>query len=194
MNREREIHIKREKGYTVKRLTRTLREVKEDYLNQSSLKLKQRNCRGEEEKGPLQGAVVKGDKETDIQRGDKKQPSLHLSHAVVGVYGSVSQSGRQADSLARSLALGLSHALTLMTLLCVCLQMANLVTSLCCVVLAAVVVAYAQRRSQLGEYAFCLLPRSLTFRCRCVCSLVHNFAVAFIVVRQLCSPGVAHCS
>ncbi|XP_030292008.1 ciliary neurotrophic factor receptor subunit alpha isoform X1 [Sparus aurata] len=36
-----------------------------------------------------------------------------------------------------------------MTLLCVCLQMANLVTSLCCVVLAAVVVAYAQRRSQL---------------------------------------------
>ena len=40
---------------------------------------------------------------------------------------------------------------------CVCLQMANLVTSLCCVVLAAVVVAYAQRRSQLGEYAFYLL-------------------------------------
>uniref|UniRef100_A0A8C5GZZ6 Ciliary neurotrophic factor receptor n=1 Tax=Gouania willdenowi TaxID=441366 RepID=A0A8C5GZZ6_GOUWI len=37
----------------------------------------------------------------------------------------------------------------LMTLLCVCLQMANLVTSLCCVVFAAVVVAYAQRRSQL---------------------------------------------
>lgn len=34
----------------------------------------------------------------------------------------------------------------------VCPQMANLVTSLCCVVLAAVVVAYAQRRSQLGEY------------------------------------------
>lgn len=40
----------------------------------------------------------------------------------------------------------------------VCLQMANLVTSLCCVILAAVVVAYAQRRSQLGEYA---LPRLL---------------------------------
>lgn len=39
----------------------------------------------------------------------------------------------------------------------VCLQMANLVTSLCCVVLAAVVVAYAQRRSQLGEYTLLLL-------------------------------------
>ncbi|KAK9532783.1 hypothetical protein VZT92_010151 [Zoarces viviparus] len=36
-----------------------------------------------------------------------------------------------------------------MTPLCVCPQMANRVTSLCCVVLAAVVVAYAQRRSQL---------------------------------------------
>ncbi|KAK1883467.1 putative GPI-anchored protein, partial [Dissostichus eleginoides] len=31
--------------------------------------------------------------------------------------------------------------------------MANLVTSLCCVVLAAVVVAYAQRRSQLDILA-----------------------------------------
>lgn len=54
-----------------------------------------------------------------------------------------------------------------MTLLCVCLQMANLVTSLCCVVLAAVVVAYAQRRSQLGEYAFYpLLHRNVPLLCR----------------------------
>lgn len=76
------------------------------------------------------------------------------STALQGVYGSVSQSGRQADALARlSLLLRPPHALTPMTLLCVCPQMANLVTSLCCVVLAAVVVAYAQRRSQLGEYA-----------------------------------------
>lgn len=47
-----------------------------------------------------------------------------------------------------------SHMCSCRWLCCVCLQMANLVTSLCCVVLAAVVVAYAQRRSQLGEYAF----------------------------------------
>lgn len=60
-------------------------------------------------------------------------------------------------------ALCLSHALTLMTLLCVCPQMANLVTSLCCVVLAAVVVAYAQRRSQLGEYAILSSSSSLDF-------------------------------
>lgn len=52
-----------------------------------------------------------------------------------------------------------------MTLLCVCPQMANLVTSLCCVVLAAVVVAYAQRRSQLGEYDFNLLLHETAANC-----------------------------
>lgn len=34
----------------------------------------------------------------------------------------------------------------------VCPQMANLVTLVCCVLLAVAVVAYAQRRSQLGEW------------------------------------------
>lgn len=69
---------------------------------------------------------------------------------------SVSQDDRWTRTHARRRSLPVSRmrSSTLMTLLCVCLQMANLVTSLCCVVLAAVVVAYAQRRSQLGEYAF----------------------------------------
>lgn len=39
--------------------------------------------------------------------------------------------------------------------------MANLVTSLCCLILAAVVVAYAQRRSQLGESTLPLLSSLL---------------------------------
>lgn len=152
--REGDTLKEREKGYIGKRLT-TVREVKrwitferrhfDDKTKETAVD------RGDREKATPGTIVFK--KEIKRQWEDRKQPSLHLSHGVVGVYGSVSQSGRQADSLLL-LALCLSHAPTLMTLLCVCLQMANLVTSLCCVVLAAVVVAYAQRRSQLGEYAF----------------------------------------
>lgn len=42
-------------------------------------------------------------------------------------------------------------------LVCVSLQMANVVTSVCYVVLAAVVVVYAQRRGQQGKASSCSL-------------------------------------
>lgn len=113
-----------------------------------------RSNKGQEKRATSGTVRVKREIPREIQREDRKQLSLHLFHAVVRRLW-VCQSIRTTGGRTHSPAPCLSHAL--MTLLCVCLQMANLVTSLCCVVLAAVVVAYAQRRSQLGEYALHLL-------------------------------------
>lgn len=62
-----------------------------------------------------------GERLRDTEGEDRKQLSLHLLRGAGGVYGSVSQSGRQADTLARRLP-ALPHALTPMTLLCVCVH------------------------------------------------------------------------
>lgn len=79
---------------------------------------------------------------------------LHLStlgmmgwEGVVGRGGSWPRPSQVPPLLDRSLPLAsLVHDSAV-----VCPQMANLVTLVCCVLLAAAVVAYAQRRSQLGE-------------------------------------------
>lgn len=80
---------------------------------------------------------------------DRKCSSIHL-HVVVVVGGVVwprlIPGPSPPHSIAPSLAASLAHDSAV-----VCPQMANLVTLLCCVLLAAAVVAYAQRRSQLGE-------------------------------------------
>lgn len=138
------------RGCTVKRIT-AVRGVRVDIWKIGVLRSRKEKSRGET-KGHSRDYYSER-----RQRGRQEaaiSPSLPWCCRRLWVCQSIRTTGGHA--LTRRLSC-LQLTLTPMTLLCVCLQMANLVTSLCCVVLAAVVVAYAQRRSQLGEYAFYLL-------------------------------------
>lgn len=124
---------------------------------------KQEDTKKKQPKTTSATAILKGDRHWERQREERKQLSLHLLHLLHCRRLWVCQSIRTTGGHTHYLALWLLHAL--ITLLCMCLQMANLVTSLCCVVLAAVVVAYPRN----GEYAFPFLDLLLHF-CSKACS------------------------